>query len=550
MARINPQGETIIVTRVQVGRWASYVGAGGVILGVLGWVWQGGATPLILAVIGVGLAGVALWAAMTPREFTGFITGRQVRYGTMAVFSTLLLIGVVTMVYILVQRATITLDMTLSSRFTLSQETLDVLRGVTRDIQITAFYNSAALQMREVDDWFFRLYETATNGKIRRRYINPDEEPALAQRFGAYSNGATFLSYLNPDGSVDFSSLARVPRQQDGQQEREMTQAISRLLLAGSIKVYFAVGHGGLDPLDTSPQGLSNIHLGMQESGLVTDSLNLAQIVSMNGSIPDDAAAVIMPRPTVDLMPAEISVIDAYLARGGALFIMADALFNEGAFLAQNGAFNQYLWERYGIRAIDAVIVDYGANLRTPLDIVSAAVYANTDIAARINPAESPTLFRIARAVQVQEENPPVDNGRVITSSPDSYGETDFRALAETESYEADPAADLPGPLDSVVWAWDQATDARILLVGDSDFVTNGFVTTTMGNALLFTDGLAWLTGLSEEIEFAPQGFSTGLPLMFVTTQQLDLIALVTVILMPGATLLVGLLVWLRRIHQ
>ena len=43
--------------------------------------------------------------------------------------------------------------------------------------------------MRELDDEFFRLYETATNGLITRQYIDPDEQPALAQRYGVTEDG-------------------------------------------------------------------------------------------------------------------------------------------------------------------------------------------------------------------------------------------------------------------------------------------------------------------------------------------------------------------------
>jgi hypothetical protein len=138
----------------------------------------------------------------------------------------------------------------------------------------------------------------------------------------------------------------------------------------------------------------------------------------------------------------------------------------------------------------------------------------------------------------------------VIVSSPDSYGETDFRALAETNAYTPDPAVDPPGPLTSVVWAWDVETTGRILLVGDSDFVSNGFFGAALGNAVLFTDGVAWLTGLSEQVNFSPQAFFTAPPLIMIATQTLDAIAAFTVFIMPGWVLVSGLAIWLRRVRR
>lgn len=547
------RNENVTITRQQIGQWFSYIAGIALVLGIIGWIWQAGFTVPVIAALATAAISAILWAVIAPRDFTDFITGRHIRYGTTAVFSSLLLIGIVAFVYILLQRATLTLDMTEGRHFTLSSETLEVLKDVKREIRITGFYDSTAVQQREIDDQFFRLYETATNGLISRQYIDPNQEPALAQRFGAYSNGAVFLSYLTTaeDGtkSVDFASLARVPRQPGGAQEREMTQAILRLLKAGTLKVYFEIGHGELDPEDTGPQGLAGIHLGMQESGLITDALDLRMLAATGQQIPEDAVTIIMARPTTDLRTEEIAVLDAYLKRGGSLFIMADVLLNDNAFLAEETEFNNYLWDNYGLSALEVVIVDYSSNLRTPLDVIGYQVFMNSDIGARLDPAQSPTLFRIVRAINVDPE-PPVNNGVVIASSGNSYGETDIRTLMETNSFEPDTTSDYPGPLNSVAWAWDQETNAKILLVGDSDFVTNGFIGGSQGNAILFTDGVSWLTGFNEQVNFSPQAFTTALPLIFISTQTLDLIAFVTVILMPGLVLVSGLVIWTRRMRR
>ena len=243
--------------------------------------------------------------------------------------------------------------------------------------------------------------------------------------------------------------------------------------------------------------------------------------------------------------------MDNYLKRGGGLFIMADALFNQGAFLAADSPFNHYLWDNYGIGTLDAVIVDYASSSRTPLDIIGYQVYTDTDIGARLDPASTIRCFAsCARSISMPIRQSIM--GRVIVSSPDSYGETDFQALSETNTYQPDTSKDLPGPLASVVWAWDKNTDARILLVGDSDFITNGFVQdpSNLGNAILFSDGMAWLTGLSEKVNFSPQAFFTAPPLIFIGGRTLDLIALVTVIIMPGIVLASGLVIWTRRVRR
>ena len=367
------QRQPIIIRRGHIATLASYIGVAALIAAVIGLIWQGGVTPYIIAAFVLGLVGIVLWAVMTPTEFRAFITGRGMRFGTVTVFSTLMLIGIVALAFLFFQRGALTLDVTQGQRFTLSAETEGILRRLYRPIRITGFYTSDYLPTREIDDQFFRLYETASDGLVTRLYIDPDEQPALASRYGVEEDGQVFVSYLNDDGSVDFNTLARVPR--TANQERDITQAILRLLISGSIRVYFNTGSGERDPLDSTQEGVSGINAGMQESGLVTLPLDLSDIAAANGDIPRDAGAVLFVRPLTDLTDAEIAVVDRYLARGGALFIMTDVLYNEDPFLKQDGAFNAYLWANYGIRALDAAVVESpDTSGETPLDIIAAYV--------------------------------------------------------------------------------------------------------------------------------------------------------------------------------
>jgi len=541
------RNDSIVITRGQIGQWFSYIGGTSLLIGLIGLIWQGGFTPIIIGLLLIGGIGIALWAVLSPQEFSGFFTGRQTRYGTIAVFGTLILIGIVATTYVILQRSVITMDMTEGLRFTISNETRQVLRRIERPIRITGFYSPRLLQLRELDDQFFRLYETETGGVISREYIDPNEQPSVAARYGMGYDGQVFISFLNTDGSVDFSTLMPIPRTES--QERDMTEAISRLLLSGTIKVYFEVSHGELDIRDGEQRGLSGINNGIQASGLITLPLDLMTLASTGGDVPVDAAAIIMVRPTTDLSSGEIAVLDRYLKAGGSLFIMADVLYNEDAFLRQDSPFNQYLWDNFGLRALDAVLVDPGASAQTPLDIISAAIFQDNQITQRMDSENSPAVFSLSRVVEVNETPPAnVPNGRVIMSSTESYGETNLRALGETNTYGYDEGQDLPGPLASAVWASNNQTGGKILLVGDSDWATNGLVSTA-GNAILFTDGLSWLTGFGEQISFAPQTYSTGLPVIFVDGQTLDLIAFLTVILLPGLVLATGLIIWARRMR-
>lgn len=536
---------TITLTRGNIGQLASFIGATALLVGLLGWLWQGELTTFSIALLAVGAVGMILWAVLAPSEFIGFITGRQARQGTIAVFSTLLIIGIVTLMYIITDRAVITLDMTDRGGFSLSQETLDLLDQVNREIRITAFFSPQLVAVQEVNDQFFRLYTTASDGMVSREYIDPIRNPALATSFQA-RDGDIFISYVNPDGTLDRSTTSVVP--QTTSQERDMTQAIARLLASGNFTVYFATGHGEISIEDTSGIGISNVNRLLQENGFATLTVDLNVLAETGGQIPQNATAIIIARPREQYSQQVVDILDAYLGRGGALFIMADANFGEAPFLAYDSLFNGYLWENWGIRMLDAVVIDEGVNGGTPLDVISYAIF-DSPITANINPdqdIDTSTEFRVARAIEVNM-NPPVNNGVVIQSSELSYGETNFADLAADNQFGYDDGADILGPMTTVAQAFDAENDGQILLVGDSDFATNGNLGSPRGNAFLLTDGIGWMTGFTEEVQFSPQAVAVAQPLLFVAPATLDRIAFVTLLLLPGLTLISGLGIWYWR---
>lgn len=541
----------IAIRRSLIGQIGSFIAGAGLLFGILNFIWAGVFTSFIVIAVLITLLGLSLWAIATPREFRDFFTGRQAQRGTIAVFGTLLLIGIVALAYIITQREVITLDITAGSRFTLSEQTRQIIKRIEqsgRTVQITGFYAAEQLLQREVDDQYWRLYESESGGAIHRVYIDPREEPALASRFSELLTQGlnVFVSFLNEDGSIDINSLQIVQR--GTSQERDMSEALSRLLISGTLSVYFERGLGGPDPLDDSAQGFSAVNNIVQNNGLITQPLDLTQLAASSGDIPSDASTVIIARAARRMTPAEVDVIDRYLERGGALLILADIFYSTEQFLDDQDPFNSYLWEKFGLRPMMSVVVDPGAFSGSELDIVSAAVFTEVDIGAQLNREDDPqsaTLFHIARPIEV-DDDPPVNNGRIIMSSPMSWGETDFTALFERNEYRQEEN-DLVGPLTTVAWAWDQETDAKILLIGDSDFATNGRILSPQGNSLLLFDGLGWLTGFTEQVRFSFRAFTEGLPLLFVDQSILNTVAFITIILMPGAMLVTALGLWLRR---
>ncbi len=189
---------------------------------------------------------------------------------------------------------------------------------------------------------------------------------------------------------------------------------------------------------------------------------------------------------------------------------------------------------------------------QTALDVMSAYVFPQTDIGARLDPNTQPDPVQPRpRARREPRQHPAQRRQRArdhVVASRASAKPTS-RRWARPIPIITTQGVDLPGPLTTVVWATNQQTNAKIVLIGDSNFVSNGLVLSG-GNGVLFTDSMAWLTGLGDKISFAPQAYGVGTPLIYVSTQTLDLITFLTIILLPGAVLASGVAIWMRRARR
>ena len=546
----------LVITRGQLGQLGILLLGLGTVIALVAYLWGGLLSPYTIAGIVLLILGAVLWATMIPQDFVGFFTGRQVQRSTFAIFTTMLLIAIVSVTYIIVQRAVIVSDLTIDGRFTLTDQTIELMQAVKRSprpLRILGFYRPQDLIQREIDDGYWQLYEDASDGAITRQYVDPIVNPGVAAPYtqALEQNYYVFVGFVNDDDTIDLNTVTAVTN--EATQERSMTEAISRLLAGGSFKVYFEDSLGTLDAADNSQQGMSILNNNLRANGIITDSLLLDQLATSGGSVPQDASALIMARPQRDLTAQELALIAEYAERGGSLFLAGDFLPTDNIFLGVETAFNQFLWENYGLRLSNAVVVDTQSPGPSALDLVSAQVIGDNTIASSVNIENDPsssTLFHIARAVDVNV-TPPVPNGSVILSSDLSWGETDTQGIVERNEYIADTATDIRGPLTLVAFAYNEATGSKVVLVGDGDFLTNGYTSEqtqyyAKGNAGLFLGSIGWLTGFSQETTFEPQAFATS-PVLFSGGDQLDIIAFFTAVMMPGSMVALAVLVYLRR---
>src|SRR5262249_14217630 len=138
----------------------------------------------------------------------------------------------------------------------------------------------------------------------------------------------------------------------------------------------------------------------------------------------------------------EVELLDAYVKRGGSLFLMIDPEHEtnlEGQL------------KTWGIEADPEVIVEQRVELFAGPSLGVEPVvtkYASHPITDKLN--GQPTIFRLARPIRRTDPNDP-NVIELATTSPQSWGESDVKDLLASKPVALDPAKDRAGPLSLAV---------------------------------------------------------------------------------------------------
>lgn len=514
-------------------------------------------TAVFLCVL-IGVGGLGLWMAWAPGEFRAWIGGRQTRYGTTSVFVTILFAGLVIAVTMLAGRANLTADLTGVQRYTLNRPTLDTIEQVAARgfrVRLVGFFSGRTLREREQADLLLRQYDARGGDTIQVQYVDPDERPEVARAYGyqAGQDGSIFLVLLGADGQPLPTAS---PRLIGPASERDITTALRTLVSAGRFKIYFTTGHGELDIRRTDDASISRLAVSLIDAGIAAEQLSLLDV--LNTGIPEDASAVMIAGARARFTDEEVALLDDYLQRGGRLAIFTDPpLVDEGAaltntFLEEGSPFSDYLWNEFGVRPRDALLIQsapYYTNEFTP--VISATLPHPLLALAQ----DQQVIMSWVRPFDLVAE--PSERQRLylreplFASSSDSYGETALQELAGTYRIEYNAGRDLSGPLVvgvTVRRAGESQLDAspRLVLIGDSDIVSNRFVQNLPGNVWFWTDLVDWLTGYVQAVSFTPVS-DTSLLNLVVSDQQRSTIAVITMLVLPGFVLALGAAVWWYR---
>ncbi len=412
-------------------------------------------------------------------------TRRAGKYGGSAILSTLLGIILLGMLGFLADRHPLRLDWSEDRINTLTEQSLDLLSRIEGDVRLRAFFLES--EMPAASDLLDR-YAYASD-RVTLEFIDPNSVPMLVE-----------------DLELDPEALARgLARVEIGDaavvvtefEESEVTNALLKLTRSGGKRVYFLDGHNErlianqAGEAAEAKESAGRAADALRNETYGVESLNLAS----RGDVPEDADVLVVAGPTRVLFEHELDALRRYMDGGGSLLLLIDPR-------AQTNLYD--LLGEWGVALGDDVVVDQSLALFGQATSPFAAGYSpDHPITAEMRET---TLFPMVRSVAARADSESRYEA-IVLSGEDSWAERDLDGWRRTGRAVFDER-DLTGPVPIALAGSPNSSagddEARLVVVGDSDFASNEFIE-SFRNRDLFLNAVNWLMGDIEQISLRPR---------------------------------------------
>jgi ABC-type uncharacterized transport system involved in gliding motility auxiliary subunit len=457
------------------------------------------------------------------------LTSRQAKYGVNSTLYALAAVAIVVIINLIVVRAPVRLgqystnwqlDLTANKRFSLSEQTLQILSKLDKNVQLLYFDRQDNFgAVKDLLDQF-----PLHSSKVTVSYVDPDREPGKASQYAVKEYGKIIVA------AGDKNEQAK------GTKEEDVINSIIRVLKGGAKNVYFLQGHGEREIESTERLGYSDAKKALENSNYQIKSLSLLQ---EKPSVPDDCKVLVIAGPKNEFLDPEIDAIKKYMMMGGRVFVLLTP--------ATPPKLVKLLAE-YGVDASNTLVVDvsgigrmFGTDELMPL----ALQYENHPITKDL--ANTATLFPFANAVgSATGQMPGADFQVIAKTAPQTWATKDVNAK-EVSFHEG---KDIKGPLGLAGAGVfhdpgaPMAIETRYVVSGSADLISNAILGFN-GNRDLFLNMMNWLSSDEDLIAVRPKD-PEDRPVN-LTPAQVEMIWYLAIFGVPLVIVLSGFGVWWRR---
>ncbi len=453
-----------------------------------------------------------------------WLKARQTKYAAYATLYILVTIAIVVIVNIFANRYDKSVDTTANKRYSLSEQTSKIVKGLKQGATITYFNQST--RFREGKDL---LDEYANlSPRIRIDYVDPDKDPQPAREAGIRDYGTAVVQI----GSRKETAKSMT--------EEGITGAFIRDLKNKTRTVCFVTGSGEHQIDSTDRDGLSQFKDLLAKDEYEAKSIDLLQ----KAEVPDDCTTLVVAGPTHDYQQPEVDAIKKYVEDGGRAFFLLDPPLQFGRdTVASNDALTGLL-ESWGVTLDKDLILDLnpiGQLVGLGPQVALVTQYGSQPIVSQMK--GTAVGLPLARSLEIKDTGK-ANVEKLFDSSNSSLATNNLNSA----SINLNDPKNKKGPMTLAAGGtYDTGkpdSQGRFVVVGSSMWIANRFIGFN-GNSDLALNTVNWLSSDEDLISIRPKPQDDRRITM--TRAQMNTVRTTSQFGLPLVVVLAGIAVWWRR---
>lgn len=461
-------------------------------------------------------------------------SGRKFRSGAYASILSVVVIIMILVVNLIIYKMEIEIDLTADSKFSVTEDTKDVLKELKDDITIYYIvqqgdeiqeYEKIAQQYERLSDKIKLVYKDPV---LYPTFFNDIVDEEVAQNsFVVVNNTNNKAKYIDYQEMIiqDFDYQYFQYKTTGTDAEGKLTSAILYVTNENLPIMYMVEGHQESAATEDFSLALDKMNVKLQSISTFTAE-----------KIPDDCDILYINTPKRDFEEREIQIIEDYLAAGGNLIIIVDYNSAELPNL-------QSVIESYGIHVAEGMVIENDASLHAynlPGGLMPKV--ANHDITSKVYGNSLRVYMPNSSGLQI------LDNRRstltiapLLSTSESAYSKTNLQSSTIMKE-----EGDIDGPFYLGILSSDNykgIVSNLIIYSSEDTFSTRSSLT---ANNDLLTGTIGYLIGdVKTTVSIPPKNY--GVRQVSVPPTHIIIWGVVTAIVIPLIIFIIGSFICLRR---
>ncbi len=463
-------------------------------------------------------------------EYRGFLKSRTGMFGIHSVVSTVIMLGILSVVNYFANSNPAQKDLTRNQLYSLSDQSKKLVKELSKDVH-AVFYSRVPADEKHkiVLDQYGNL-----SGRFKVDYVDVNREISKAKQANIKQIDTLILEV--GDKKEQITDI----------KEEAITNALIKLLKDKQQTVCSVVGHGEKNFAARDGEGYGAMKEGLEQQSVKAKDINLTQ----ESKIPADCDSVLVLGPTSKYLDHEIKILDDYLAGGGRALIALDF----GDPTKYTGKEFDPILKKWSIEPIDGLLIDQqmlmiaSAGLRVDPAVLPVRALSKNHTITKGFPLNSQVFFPLSRSFEPAKEIPAGLNVEWLgKSSQVTWNETDYASLKQGGP-KHDKGSEKMGEHITAVAAEGKPKDSsntkstRLVVLGTSLLGANQFARAG-GNSDFFLNAVSWLVDDENLISIREKGDDK----VEITLESKKLVFWTTVVFLPLFTAIGGIVLWARR---